>query len=174
MATRAIDTQLGEMDLNAGRGGRIDRIIAWLEQLPVPAIVWLAVVFLIVRPERAPSARVLRPLVPAAAAVSLLLIAAPASAEQTREARPESWPSRSTCYAPDHPANGGMEPSTRVVGRAPGRNSCSGVGGGHGNDFGIGVQSGRRTGIRSGLESLRTEPSGGSHRGNGSERHFPV
>ena len=134
-------------------------------------IVWLAVVFLIVRPEPAPSARVLRPLVPAAAALSLLLIAAPASAGQ---ARPESLPSRSTCYDPFHPTDGGMERSTRVVGRTPGRCSCSGVGSGHGNDFGIGVQSGWRTGIRSGLESLRTEPSRGSHRGNGSERHFPV
>ena len=47
-------------------------------------IVWLGVALLILRPERARTP-VLRPLMPAAAAIALLLIAAPASAQESRE-----------------------------------------------------------------------------------------
>ena len=47
-------------------------------------VVWLGVALLILRPERV-SRPVLRPLVPAAAAIALLLVAAPASAQQSRE-----------------------------------------------------------------------------------------
>jgi ATP:ADP antiporter, AAA family len=50
-------------------------------------IVWLGVAMMILRPERRTSMRVLRPLVPAAAAIALLLVAAPASAQSTREAQ---------------------------------------------------------------------------------------
>jgi hypothetical protein len=47
-------------------------------------IVWLGVALLILRPERV-SRPVLRPLMPAAAVIALLLIAAPASAQESRE-----------------------------------------------------------------------------------------
>jgi hypothetical protein len=47
-------------------------------------VVWLGVALLILRPERV-SRPVLRPLVPAAAAIALLLVAVPASAQQSRE-----------------------------------------------------------------------------------------
>jgi ATP:ADP antiporter, AAA family len=47
-------------------------------------VLWLGVALLILRPERA-SRLVLRPLMPAAAAIALLLIAAPASAQGSRE-----------------------------------------------------------------------------------------
>jgi ATP:ADP antiporter, AAA family len=47
-------------------------------------VVWLGVALLILQPERA-SRPVLRPLMPAAAAIALLLIAAPASAQGSRE-----------------------------------------------------------------------------------------
>jgi AAA family ATP:ADP antiporter len=49
-------------------------------------IAWLGVVALLVRPERTMSARVVRRFVPAAAAIALLLLAAPASAQEPREA----------------------------------------------------------------------------------------
>jgi AAA family ATP:ADP antiporter len=50
-------------------------------------LVWFGVALLILRPERRTSSPVLRPLVPAAAAIALLLMAAPASAQDTREAQ---------------------------------------------------------------------------------------
>src|SRR5215510_5519407 len=67
-------------------------------------IVWLGVALLILRPERV-SSPVLRPLVPAAAAIALLIVAAPASAQGSREqqlaAQRHEKSQRLTEYKPD-------------------------------------------------------------------------
>ena len=67
-------------------------------------VVWLGVALLILRPERV-SRPVLRPLMPAAAAIALLLIGAPASAQESREehlaAQRTEKSQRLTEYKPD-------------------------------------------------------------------------
>jgi hypothetical protein len=67
-----------------------------------------------------------------------------------------------------------MERTTRVVGRAFCRFTCSSIGCGHRDDLGSRIRSERTAGVRSGRESVRRKPSSRAHRGDGRKRYLQI